>query len=298
MDIQEHFLRKVIALIFDYDRTNCYNRFLKKYAKDKIIVDCGSGSGILSWLALKHGAKAAYALEIIPSVLEHLQSLANITPNLHIKEVDILTENLPIGDLYIHEIFGHTIFDEGVHHLVDNCKRQGISELYPRVVSLYSSSNKNFESRMFDRNIDSDKFNIEFLDPEVREFIQVLENNFYGKINYYDLLEIDAKVTVLTDNSEKNVLLERTCILTKDLFEFAPSNLPTLTSNLISWGFQFDENIRLDIDSCRLTTWMPTISNNFYKNQVRKILPTKNYHHKPNRLKAYKLGVRPGSNFN
>ncbi|MFN9680275.1 MAG: hypothetical protein ACK56V_01525, partial [Bacteroidota bacterium] len=40
---------------------------LLEYAKDKIIVDCGSGSGILSWLALKHGAKAAYALEIIPS---------------------------------------------------------------------------------------------------------------------------------------------------------------------------------------------------------------------------------------
>jgi len=297
MDMQEHFLRKVIALIFDYDRTNCYNRFLKKYSKDKVVVDCGSGSGILSWLALKHGAKEAHALEIIPSVLSHLESLSHITPNLHVKNIDILTENLPKGDLYVHEIFGHTIFDEGVHHLVDNCKRQGITELYPKVVSLYSSSNRNFEMRSFDRNKDSDKFNIDLLDPEVREFIEVLEKNFYGKINYYDLLETDAKVTVLSDNSDKNALTEKTCILTKDLFEFGPAGLPKLTSDIISWGFQFDESIKLDLDSCRLTTWLPTISNKFYKSNIRKILPTKNYHHKPNRLKAYKLGVRPGSTF-
>lgn len=297
MDIQEHFLRKVIALIFDYDRTNCYNRFLKKYAKDKIIVDCGSGSGILSWLALKHGAKAAYALEIIPSVLEHLQSLTNITPNFHVKEVDILTENLPIGDLYIHEIFGHTIFDEGIHHLVDNCKRQGITELYPKTVTLYSASKRNFDVRSFDRNLDKDKFSIELLDPEVREFVEILEDNFYGKIDYLDLLETDAKVMILSDNT-KPILSERTCILNKSLFDLTPSELPNLSNEIISWGFHFDENIGLDLDTCRLTTWLPTISNKFYKSNIRRILPTKNYHHKPNRLKAYRLGVRPGSTFN
>lgn len=293
--LEEHFLKKVITLILDYDRTNCYNKFLKKYAKDKIVVDCGSGSGILSWLALRHGAKEAHALEIIPSVLEHLNLLSSITPNLYVKDLDILTEDLPRGDLYIHEIFGNTIFDEGVHHLVSNCKRQGITNLYPQVVSLYAASSQNFHIRRFDKNRDSDKFNLELLDPEVREFITVLENNFYGKLDYCHLLESGTAIAIVDDESNKNILLDKTGVLTANLFDIAPADLPKLSKDIISWGFQFDDKISLNLDSCQLTTWSQTIPNEYYKSQIRRILPTKNYHHKKNRLKAYEMGVAPGS---
>lgn len=296
-NLEEHFLKKVIALIFDYERTNCYNRFLKEHAKDKIVVDCGSGSGLLSWLALKHGAKEAYALDIIPSVLDHLDRLSKITNKLHVKNIDILTEDLPKGDLYVHEIFGHTIFEEGIHHLVDNLKRQGVTSLYPSKFKVYSSDSKNFTLRKFDKTKDQDKFNLNLLDIEVREFINVLENNFFGKIDYYSLLEKDATVIELNQGEKETNLLNKKLVVDGDLFNLSPSNMPKIKDNIISWGFYFNDSTYLNLDSCQMTTWNQTVSNKFYLYHLRKKISSKAHHHKPNRLKSYKLQVPPGTVF-
>ena len=40
----------VLSLIYDYKRTNTYESYIKKNVKDKIVVDCGAGSGILTYL--------------------------------------------------------------------------------------------------------------------------------------------------------------------------------------------------------------------------------------------------------
>jgi len=276
------FLKQVISLIVDYDRTNCYNRFLKENAKNKVVIDCGAGSGILSWLALKHGAKEAHALEIVPATLEHLEKLVTVTPNLYVKCVDVLTEDLPKGNLYVHEMFGNTIFDEGLHYLVSNLKRQGIDNLYPNKIKIYSLSttNKNIKLRKFNKEIH--KFNLDMLDSEVREFIEILECNFYGKLNFLELLElVSAKV------QEEIVNFEKTIILEKDLFEFSVTDLPLIKDDFMSWGFYFDNSIGLDLDTCNLTTWSQFLKTDEYKRNVRNILPTKNYNYKDQRLRIY-----------
>jgi hypothetical protein len=286
-NLEEHFLKKVVALVFDYDRSNCYNRFLKEHAKDKTVVDCGSGSGLLSWLALKHGAKESYALDIVPSVLEHLSRLSKITNNLHVKNIDILTEDLPKGDLYVHEIFGHTIFEEGIHHLVDNLKRQGVTSLYPSKFKVYSSYSKNFTLRKFDRTKDQDKFNLNLLDIEVREFISVLENNFFGKIDYYSLLENDATVIELDQGEEETKLLNKKLVLDGDLFNLSPYNMPKIKDNIISWGFYFNDSTYLNLDSCQMTTWNQTVSTKFYLHNLRSQMRPKAIHHKLQLIKIY-----------
>lgn len=281
MDLKHPFLKQVITLIVDYDRTNCYNRFLKENAKNKVVIDCGAGSGILSWLALKHGAKEAHALEIVPTTIEHLEKLATVTPNLYVKCVDVLTEDLPKGDLYVQEMFGDTIFDEGLHHLVSNLKRQGIDNLYPNKIKVYSLSttNKNIKLRKF--NKEKDKFNLDMLDSEVREFIEILECDFYGKLNYLELLESTGKVL------EEIVNFEKTIILEKDLFEFSVTDLPLIKDDFMSWGFYFDNSIGLDLDTCNMTTWRQFLEIDRYKRNVRNILPTKNYNYKDHRIRTY-----------
>lgn len=295
--LEEHFLRKVVALVFDYDRSNCYNRFLKKYAKDKIVVDCGSGSGLLSWLALKHGAKEVYAVDIIPSVLDHLERLSKITNNFHVKNIDILTEDLPKGDLYVHEIFGHTIFEEGVHHLVNNLKRQGVTSLYPSKIKVYSSESKNFTLRKFDRTKDLDKFDLNRLDSEILEFINILENNFFGKIDYYSMLETDATVIELDQDESVVKLANKKVIVEGSLFDISPYNMPNIKDNVISWGFYFDDSTFLDLDGCSITTWNQAVSNRFYLHFLRKQISSKAHNHKTHRLKAYNLQVPPSTVF-
>lgn len=289
MDLKHHFLKQVITLIIDYDRTNCYNRFLKENSKDKVVIDCGAGSGILSWLALKHGAKEAHALEIVPDTLEHLEKLAALTPNLYVKDLDVLTKNLPKGDLYIHEMFGDTIFDEGLHHLVTNLKRQGIDKVYPNKVKIYSLSetNKKLKFRKFNR--EKDKFDLSMLDCEVREFVEILEYNFYGKLDYLELLELTSKVV------EEQTSFKKTLVMEKDLFDFSIDELPIIRENFMSWGFYFDSDIGLDLDTCNLTTWSPFLEIDRYKRNVRNILPTKNYNYKDHRIHMYNQLIHPTS---
>ncbi len=286
-NLEEHFLKKVVALVFDYDRSNCYNRFLKEHAKDKTVVDCGSGSGLLAWLALKHGAKESHALEIVPSTLEHLTRLSKITNNFHVKDIDILTEDLPKGDLYVHEIFGHSIFDEGVHHLINNLQRQGITELYPRDIKIYSASSKNFTLRKFDRIKDADKFDLNFLDDEVREFVDILETNFFGKIDYLSLLESDATVIELYSNESEATIFDKQLLIEGSLFDITPYNLPKIKDKVFTWGFFFNNNTYLNLDSCKLTTWNQTILDKTFLRCLRSQIRCKAINCKPHRIKTY-----------
>lgn len=281
MNFKHFFLKDVITLIIDYERTNCYNRFLKENAKDKVVIDCGAGSGILSWLALKHGAKEAHALEIVPATLEHLEKLAAVTPNLYVKDLDVLTKNLPKGDLYIHELFGDTIFDEGLHHLVTNLKRQGIDKVYPNKIKIYSltETNKKIKLRKFNR--EKDNFDLSMLDFEVREFIEILEYNFYGKLDYLEMLESIGKVF------EEQSSFKKTLVMEKDLFDFSITELPIIRENFMSWGFYFNSNLGLDLDTCNLSTWSQFLDIDRYKRNVRSILPTKDYNYKTHTLHIY-----------
>ena len=44
------------SFIFDYDRTNTYEEYIKANVSGKTVVDCGGGSGILTHLCIENGA--------------------------------------------------------------------------------------------------------------------------------------------------------------------------------------------------------------------------------------------------
>ena len=69
--------------------TNLVFEYLKKNVKDKIVVDIGSGSGILSIAAKLSGAKSVYAFEIDPSAIGHAKE------NFRLNNLEISMNQIP-----------------------------------------------------------------------------------------------------------------------------------------------------------------------------------------------------------
>lgn len=68
----------------DYVRTSTYQRaFLVNEVdfKDKVVLDVGAGSGILSFFAVQAGAKKVYAVEA-SSMAQHAKVINQLPPNL------------------------------------------------------------------------------------------------------------------------------------------------------------------------------------------------------------------------
>lgn len=59
-------LQKYLCMINDNPRNKFYKDALTAHAKDKVVIDVGTGTGILSAYALAAGAKFVYAIELHP----------------------------------------------------------------------------------------------------------------------------------------------------------------------------------------------------------------------------------------
>jgi len=111
-------------------RNEFYYNALKKSAKDKVVIDIGTGTGLLAAYALEHGAKFVYAVEgdrvaanMAQNVLEQCfdQSRFKVINTIfHCRQVrqnyqkDMLRDIIKTKsiDLYVGELVGEDLFDE------------------------------------------------------------------------------------------------------------------------------------------------------------------------------------------
>lgn len=183
------------SLIFDYVRNSAYLDFLKENAKDKIIVDCGSGSGIWTWVALAYGAKHVYCIDIHKPTLEHLNKLYSNNSKVSVLELDLFNSALPKGDIYIHEIFADDPFYEGLLSFLRNCKRQGIHEIFPSHISL-------FHHNTIDYNLESREYDWNYLDPCIQDFIKYIEDSYNEKLDFQNLIKLLKCSSVTYSNKD------------------------------------------------------------------------------------------------
>lgn len=170
-------LSNTFSYIYDYKRTNSYNRFLKENAKNRIVVDCGAGSGILSDLAEIHGAKKVYSLEKNKETLKYLRARRN-----NVIDFDLFQDTFPKADIYIHEIFETDILGEGLHLFLENCLRQNIRNIFPNYIKLFIFDDwQEFEEIPLDGNIKLDK-EIPRTHPVELEFLKSFKFNIVPKV--------------------------------------------------------------------------------------------------------------------
>lgn len=71
-------------MLQDTVRTSSYHQAIignDQYFRDKVVLDVGAGSGVLSWFALQAGAKHVYCVEAASEMLDILVNLANGNSN-------------------------------------------------------------------------------------------------------------------------------------------------------------------------------------------------------------------------
>jgi len=107
-----------IQMIFDQPRNQFYWELLKQ-SKNKVCIDVGLGTGILTLMALHHGAKHVYAYEKNPSTFELGKYI--IEEMGFSDRVTFVNENYNPKDhqhldieLIFHEIIGRNIWSEGI----------------------------------------------------------------------------------------------------------------------------------------------------------------------------------------
>ncbi len=163
-------------LALDIYRNLPYVNYLKKHAKGKIVADCGSGSGIWTWVALYYGAAHVYCIDIHKPTLDHLNKIFNNHPNVTVVSLDLFRDTLPVADIYIHEIFGSpNPFGEAIINFLKNCKKQNITNLFPSELHLYSLRDPKQEK------IQDVVYDESLLDESVKSFLEHTSNIYNEK---------------------------------------------------------------------------------------------------------------------
>jgi len=193
-------------LLLDSNRTNAYINFIKDNVKDKVVIECGSGTGFFSWLSVKYGAKKVYSCEQSIELCENLNKRFKNIDNLEVIHTDIFVDILPKGDIYIHKIFDCCALGEGLLHFLKNCERQNIKNIYPNNLRLVSCNLDNlkysvvslddFDTSEFDNDlIEFFKINNKKLDPNGRLFnsdYNIIESNLMFEGNIFNLLNLES----------------------------------------------------------------------------------------------------------
>ena len=193
-------------MLLDSNRTNAYINFIKENVKDKVVIECGTGTGFFSWLSIKYGAKKVYSCEQSRELCANLQERFKEINNLEVINLDVFTDKLPEGDIYIHELFGHSALGEGIFYFLKNCMKQNIKNIYPNNLKLVSCnltdltqtpiSLKDFDDSDLDNDvIEFFKINNKQIDPNNLLFntnysITEAKSMFDG--NIFDLLKFES----------------------------------------------------------------------------------------------------------
>ena len=126
------------SFIFDYNRTNTFEEYIKANVSGKTVVDCGGGSGILTHLCIENGATKVYCLENDTTTYDNLTSTFDGNSKVDVQNLDCFTQTLPTGDIYLHEFFGASLWDEDILDFISNLNSQSITTIFPENIIIYS----------------------------------------------------------------------------------------------------------------------------------------------------------------
>lgn len=205
-------------MIKDEVRTRSYYNAIKKNThlfKDKIVLDIGSGTGILSFFAAKHGAKHVYSIEksdIIYTAIK-IRDTNNLTDKITF--IKGLAENieLPVEkvDIIISEWMGYCLLYENMLDTVIYCRDKWLKDgglIFPDKASMYIAG---IEDSLYRE----EKFDF--------------WTNCYG-FDFRPVIPI-LKEEVVIDYVDKRFIVTDSCkILDLDLYKCTPEDLSFVTS--------------------------------------------------------------------
>ena len=116
-----------MPMLNDVGRNTFYQQCLDRCVENKIVADIGAGTGLLSFLAVKSGARHVFAIEKNRERYEYLQTMVERLDLKHkITSINDDWLNLDIpADIYVSETINTQIFGEDILQLANHAIRNG-----------------------------------------------------------------------------------------------------------------------------------------------------------------------------
>lgn len=133
-----------LYMINDTHRNIFYDNFLKQHVKGKVCSEAGFGSGILTMIALQHGAEHVYAYEMDSTIFEIGKEI--ITRMGYADRVTFIHDkfdNRYESEILFHELFMSTIWGEGLYEIHNMVK--GKTHILPSKMRCEIKVNSNQE---------------------------------------------------------------------------------------------------------------------------------------------------------
>lgn len=114
-----------MPMINDTGRNIFYKSAIESTVKDKVVVDIGAGTGFLSILAAKAGAKKVIAVEKDTSRFQFCKSIIdrlNLQNQIELICDDFLNLDIP-ADIYVSETISNQIFSENILSIASHCQK-------------------------------------------------------------------------------------------------------------------------------------------------------------------------------
>ena len=114
-------------MLNDTVRTHRFEKAIAENVKDKIVIDIGCGTGILSFFALRHGAKHVYAIDSNSKCIEYSKALAktNNFKNITFINKSCFDVKLPQkADVLISEVIGNSPLSEHILDIFEDAKKR------------------------------------------------------------------------------------------------------------------------------------------------------------------------------
>jgi len=128
--LNQRIFGQYVMMLNDKLRNQFFYDALKKHVKGKVVLDVGSGTGLLAAYALEHGAKFVYAVEqmeqsakVAQFALESCYGQSKfkvITGRFPNEQIIDMIPKQSI-DVLVSELVGESLFDEGQYTVWKNC---------------------------------------------------------------------------------------------------------------------------------------------------------------------------------
>lgn len=133
------------GLLEDKYRLNAYQSAIKKIVKKgDIVIDIGTGTGILAFIAVKAGAKHVYAMEKsnIIKLAEKIAERNQISSRITFIKGDSRKITIPKikADVLISELVGHYALDENILRIIIDARKRFLKQggqIIPNRIRLY-----------------------------------------------------------------------------------------------------------------------------------------------------------------
>ena len=213
-----------LPMINDGARNTFYKEAIERSVKNKVICDIGSGTGLLSILSAKAGAKKVFAVERDQgryAYTKHIINKLGLQNSVEVIHDDFLNTDIK-ADIFVSETMNTQIFGEDILYLAEHARKQGgvfipsTFEITPTIYKhhpIFILDQLNSDAWDFDPQIDIDQIHEETIESNFKEQHPLL-NTLYRANQLNKLFQLlpkfdDVKLQKLWQGTPLGVDLNR-----------------------------------------------------------------------------------------